>query len=315
MVATHNRADLLPRLIAALEAETVVGGFEVVIVDDASTDHTWDELGRLETATSLTLRVHRLASNAGPATARNVGWRAAQAPLVVFTDDDCEPQPGWLAAMVEGLERLDVVQGHTEWNPAQHLNHGPFCRSVEVRSEEGFYQTCNIGYRRSLLEQLGGFDEHYRLPAGEDTDLGWRAREAGASSGFADDALVFHDVRPSSFVAHLKDTRRWVTCVRTVRDHPGLRDLIWRRVFLRASHPAALLGGVGLVVAALPVSGLIRLLGLGLLLPYVDLRVRRWPLMGGPRRRVAAIPFAFVADLAESLLTIGTAIRYRTFVL
>lgn len=315
VVATHNRSGLLPRLLHALETQRGSPFFDVVIVDDGSSDATWTELQRLAATTSVQLQVKRLEANSGPATARNVGWRAAHSQLVVFTDDDCVPQPGWLAAMSAALAEADLAQGRTEPNPAHQAEYGPFSRTLEVSSESGFYQTCNIGYRRALLEQLDGFDERYRRPAGEDTDLGWRARDAGATTAFVPGALVYHDVRPSSFTVHLKDTRRWGSCVLTVAEHPGLRDLIWRRTFLRASHPPALLGGAGLVVAALPLPGLVRMAGLVLLVPYMHLRVRRWPLHGGPRRRLAAIPFAFVADLTESLVMVIASVRYRTLVL
>lgn len=313
-MATHQRAGLLPRLVAALEAQDV-GPIEVVIVDDCSADHTWPELQRLAGAASIEVRPLRLEVNSGPATARNLGWRSARATAVLFTDDDCVPQSGWVAGLLGGLEEAEVAQGRTEPNPDQGANHGPFSRTLEVRSEEGYYQTCNIGYRRDLLERLSGFDERYRLPAGEDTDLAWRAREAGASTTFVSDAVVHHDVRPSSFRVHLLDTWRWGWCVLTVRQHPGLRRLIWRRLFLRASHPPALLGGLGLAVAAVPVLGAWRWAGLALLLPYLDLRLRRWPLRGGPRRRVVAIPFAFVADLVEAVVMVVASVRYRTVVL
>lgn len=313
VVATHDRAPLLPRLLAGLEAQGT-DRLEVVVVDDASTDQTWTELERLA-ATRPWLRIHRLEVNAGPAKARNVGWRDARAPLVLFTDDDCVPQPGWALALVAALQDVALAQGRTNPDPAQKEHHGPFSRTLHVTAEDGFYQTCNIGYRREVLEQLGGFDERYRFPAGEDTDLAWRAKAIGATTRFVDDAVVHHDVRPSSFLVHLKDTRRWGSTVLTIREHPGLRNLIWRRTFLRASHPPALLGGAGLLVSVVPAFGPARLAGLALLAPYVSLRVRRWPLMGGPRRRLAAIPFAFVADLTESLFTMANAVRYRTLVL
>lgn len=314
VVATHNRAPLLSRLLEALEAQTV-GPVEVVVVDDASTDDTWAELQRLAASSTLALRAERMAANAGPATARNVGWRAARTGLILFTDDDCVPQPGWVAAMTDALGKVDVAQGRTDPNPEHRFNHGPFSRTLQVTSEEGYYQTCNIGYRRELLDLLHGFDERFRRPAGEDTDLAWRAREAGASTTFVPEGLVYHDVRPSSFLVHLKDTWRWGWCVLTVREHPGLRGLIWRRIFLRASHPPALLGGLGLAIAAVPALGPGRVAGLALLFPYLLLRLRRWPLQGGRRRRLAAIPFAFVADLTESVVMVIASVRYRTLVL
>ncbi|MFL6206853.1 MAG: glycosyltransferase family 2 protein [Acidimicrobiales bacterium] len=314
VVATHNRSSLLPRLVAALEGQDT-DSFEVVVVDDASTDDTWDALQGLAASSKIDLRAERLAANSGPATARNVGWRAARSAMVLFTDDDCIPQPGWVRALTGALAEVDLAQGRTEPDPAQRTHHGPFSRTLRVTAEEGYYQTCNIGYRRTVLDALGGFDERYRHPAGEDTDLGWRARESGAATRFVDDGVVYHDVRPSRFLVHLRDTWRWGSCVLTVKQHPGLRDLIWRRVFLRGTHPPALLGGAGLLIAAVPAFGVGRWAGVVLLLPYLDLRIRRWPLQGGPRRRIAAIPGAFVADLAESLVMVISSVRYRTLVL
>lgn len=316
VVATHNRADLLPRLLRALERQHGIEAFEVVVVDDASTDDTPSVLDELARTASVPVRIHRIESNRGPATARNLGWRASTAPYIAFTDDDCVPQAGWLESLVDALGTNDVAQGRTMPDPAQAAHHGPFSRTLDVKTEDGFYQTCNIAYRRSVLERLGGFDEHFRHPAGEDTDLAWRARDAGAATTFVDGAVVYHDVRRSRFRTHLRDTWRWEGCVLTIRKHPGLRSLIWRRVFLRATHPPALLGGLGLVIVVVAIGRpLAQAAGLALLIPYARLRIWRWPLSGGPRRRLAAIPGAFVADLAESLAMIVASVRYRTFVL
>src|SRR5438093_9901845 len=99
VVPTRQRAPLLSRLVAALEVQADVGAFEVIVVDDASADGTGTALERLASAASIPVRAVRLAARRGPAGARNVGWRLARAPLVAFTDDDCVPQPGWLAAL------------------------------------------------------------------------------------------------------------------------------------------------------------------------------------------------------------------------
>src|SRR4051812_19853042 len=102
VVATHNRAELLARLTDALRAQSDVDAFEVIVVDDGSADATPDVLRRIERSWPA-LRTIRLDENRGPATARNAGWRAATAPIVAFTDDDCVPQAGWLAGLVDGF--------------------------------------------------------------------------------------------------------------------------------------------------------------------------------------------------------------------
>src|SRR4051812_244886 len=88
VVATRNRAALLPRLVAALEAQAGAPAFEVVLVDDASHDHTPTTLEQLTESASVPVRHLRLDENRGPATARNAGWRAARGELIAFTDDD-----------------------------------------------------------------------------------------------------------------------------------------------------------------------------------------------------------------------------------
>jgi glycosyltransferase involved in cell wall biosynthesis len=315
VVATHNRATLLPRLVGALEGQRSAPPFEVVIVDDASTDDTAAVLDELARSTTLALRVERLARNAGPATARNVGWQTTRAPLVAFTDDDCVPEPGWLVAIVDGLAHADMVQGRTVPDPAQQDRHGPFSRTLDVSSESGFYQTCNMAYRRKWLERVGGFDEKFRHPTGEDTDVAWRAKANGAVSAFRSDAVVRHDVRPSSFVTHLRDTWRWEGVVLAVRLHPDLRSLLHRRWWWKPTHPPAALAAAGFAVAASGATPLRRAIGLACVLPYVRLRMTSAPLRGGPRRRVAAIPLALVADVTEVGVMAAASVRYRTLLL
>src|SRR5207253_10116131 len=100
------------------------------------------------------------------------------------TDDDCSPQPEWLSALNLGLEEFDIVQGRVEPDPSQWSQMGSFTRSIGIGGENGFYETCNIGYRRDVLERMGGFDEKLRW-AGEETDLGCRARASGATYRFS----------------------------------------------------------------------------------------------------------------------------------
>src|SRR5438045_3303997 len=97
VVATHNRVDELERMLAGLLAQERRPD-EVIVVDDGSTDSTAAALERHERASRLPLRVIRRPVAAGPATAREDGWRAAGGDLIVFTDDDCVPAPGWLVA-------------------------------------------------------------------------------------------------------------------------------------------------------------------------------------------------------------------------
>jgi GT2 family glycosyltransferase len=315
VVATYRRANRLPRLLEAIAGQEVPGGLEVIVVDDASPDDTPVVLQALAARYPI-LRVVRQAKNAGPATARNIGWHLASAPLVAFTDDDCVPQPGWAAAIVKGLRDADLVQGTTLPNPDQIDNIGPFSRTLEVTSESGFYQTCNIGYRRELLERLGGFDERFPDPAGEDTDLAWRALGAGAAARFEAAAVVYHDIRPSSFRTHVADLPRWRSVVLLVKRQPRLRALCYRRVIWRASHEKVLIALSGLALSGTPaLSRRARWAALAGVLPYIWFRVKTQPLAGGRRRGLPAIPAAFLADTIEVGVLARASARQRTLLL
>jgi GT2 family glycosyltransferase len=314
VVATYGRAALLPRLVAALEAQTGCGGFEVIVVDDASRDTTWDTLQRLASTTTITLRPHRLPTNGGPARARNVGWRDARSESIVFTDDDCTPQPEWLATMVAALAHHDIVQGKTLPDPAQQGNLGPFSHTMHVKGENGLYATCNIGYRRRVLERVGGFDEQFRRPYGEDTDLAWRAKEAGATTAFEPEAVVHHDIRPGSVRAHARDLRRRSEIVALVAAHPGMRSRFEQGVFLRASHPPALLAGAGIALALGGRKRQVRIIGAALTVPYLRHR-RRHPLPGRSALRPADVLLALASDLSEIAVLVAASARARTVVL
>src|SRR3954467_15153837 len=142
VVPTHNRVALLSRLAEALARQHGVE-FEVIVVDDGSSDATPAELRRLASQDGLRIVPMRLDPNGGPARARNAGWRATSADVVVFTDDDCVPQPGWLAALVKRVDDADVVIGQTLPNPDQRGQGGPFAHFVRVTRDGGIYQTCN----------------------------------------------------------------------------------------------------------------------------------------------------------------------------
>lgn len=315
VVPTHDRAHLLGRLIAAMEQQLNAPPFELVIVDDRSTDDTWYRLQELAETSAVPLRAFRLDRNRGPASARNVGWRAATGRLILFTDDDCTPEPGWVAAMSAALRDTELVQGLTRADPGQTHLSGAFSRTIEVTAASDRYQTCNVGYRRAVLERLDGFDEEFRYPAGEDTDLACRALRLGTTSRFEPAATVLHDVRPSSFVIHVRTTWRWSGIVLLVKRHPELRSQMYRRWFWKRSHPPVLLAAGGIVLALVAQHPALKLAGGVAALPYVRFRRRIWPLPGGGLQRTGALPLAFTADLAEVAVMIAASVRFRTLLI
>ena len=315
VIATHQRRGLLPRLMAALATQTCPD-LEIVVVDDGSTDGTWDELQRLAAASARPVRILRQERPGGPAAARNRGWREASGGIIAFTDDDCVPAPRWLEALVAPIVagRADLAQGVTTPPREQWDGSGPFARTMWVLEEDGFYATCNMAYARDVLREAGGFDERFLRPFGEDTDLAWRAIEAGRRTAFVEDAVVHHEVWPSSWPAHVRDRARREGIVLAAREHPQIRSRFWRPRWYQGSHPRALLAAGG-AVAAVAAPGWSRLAGAALAAPYVHYRlaVRRLPCR---RRNLApVIALALAADLVEVGVLAVASVRYRTLLL
>jgi GT2 family glycosyltransferase len=260
----------------------------------------------------------------GPATARNKGWRDAAAPMVAFTDDDCVPQPAWLATLHAALGDAEIVQGRTMGNPTQQAS-GYFAWAPEANSERGFYETCNIGYRRDTLASVDGFDEVFlarpgrrgssRVVAplwGEDSDLALRAKDAGARSAFAGEAVVWHDVKPGGLRDRLRDVPRRRGMVLAVKRHPALRNRFESRWFLQRTH-AYIAGGAvaGVLIAFRPTSPWRWLLGATFGVAWARRRSRDYP----ARVWHKALPQWLLVDTAEVAVLAVASARQRTLFL
>jgi glycosyltransferase involved in cell wall biosynthesis len=307
VVATRERPDGVRALLDALERQTLARErFEIVIVDDGSSDATADVLRDPRIDSRLRQQPSR-----GPATARNLGWRAASAPLVAFTDDDCRPSPGWLVAGLEAHRAAPgaLVQGRTTPEPGEeHRLAHPRARSIRVEQLGPFFETCNVFYPRSLLERLRGFDETIPTAGSEDTDLAMRAFEVGARAVFAPEALVHHAVHVFSLAQAVRFTYRWRTLVRMLRRHPALRSAFpWRGRIWRETHARLLLALLGLALA--PRQRLFLLW----CLPYLSYRHGWRP--AGLARTLRELPGVAVVDLAELGVLAAASARHRRLLL
>lgn len=309
VIPTRNRAARLSRLLDALARQTTAAeDFEVVIVDDGSTDET------AEVIASVTKRGHlrlRSASGGGdgPAAARNRGWRLAEGPLIAFTDDDCEPAPDWLERGLAawGGDEMRIVQGRTLPNPTDAAGAGPLARTKRIEEASPFFQTCNVFYARELLERLGGFDESYRRPAGEDSDLGWRALEAGASRYFEPAAIVHHAIESRSPAEFLREATTGSEGARVVRRHPAMRaEAAYYRYFWSRTHARLLAAVVG--AALVPVTPLTAVLAL----PYLRGLLGR---LRSGRAHPGFIPVLVCYDAIDVGKALTASVRYRVLMI
>src|SRR5918994_3116431 len=244
VVPAHARPLRLRWLLNALEEQRLARSrFEVLVGYDADDG----EIAELLSGHALTRAgvVRPLPSDdRAPAPKRNACWRAARAPSVLFTDDDCRPPEEWLDQAIRAAREHPgaVIQGRTQPQPGELpiAEAAPHARTQWIEPPTRWGQTCNILYPAALLERLGGFDPTFRFAAGEDTDLLLRALAAGARLVAAPEMLTYHAVDDRSLVGRLRTIPRWGELAAVVRRHPELRRDQPLRLFWKPTHPALL---------------------------------------------------------------------------
>ena len=200
VIPTHERPAALHTCLAALAAQTLGSDrFEVVVVDDGGSVELADIVDRHQGSLriSLSRRPH-----AGPAAARNTGAELAQGKVLAFTDDDCIPDPNWLAVIATAVERCPgcIVGGRTEnalisnrsSEASQSVIDYMYAEGLRRTGELPFVTSNNLALKHELFDTLGGFDAFFPEAAAEDRDLSARCRASGGSLVYEPAALVRH---------------------------------------------------------------------------------------------------------------------------
>lgn len=209
VVPTCRRGALLERCLHALDAQDIPGElYEVMVVDDSADGSAGAVVERVKGEASMALRCVRSGTGAGPARARNVGWRAARGVIIAFTDDDCVPAPHWLRGGLHAMAVSGGVDG--AYGPIRvPLSSEPTDYERDAAGlERSEFATANCFYHRHALEEIGGFDERFTAAWREDSDLFLALLERGRRLGFARDALVVHPVRPAAWGVSLLQQRK-----------------------------------------------------------------------------------------------------------
>ncbi|MFL5855541.1 MAG: HAD-IIIA family hydrolase [Solirubrobacteraceae bacterium] len=171
----------LPALLAGLSG-TSGGPGRVIVVDDRGAEADGPiEVGHPPADVRPRLHVLR-GTGAGPAAARNVGWRAARAEWVAFLDDDVVPSATWTADLAADLAAANravaAVQGQVRVPRPRDRRATDWERSV-AGLEDARWITADLAVRRAALADVGGFDERFPRAYREDADLGLRLVDAG----------------------------------------------------------------------------------------------------------------------------------------
>lgn len=225
--AVYNEEKHIARLIESLLGQTRVPD-EVVFVDDGSTDHTTQVIEQYLKQYSLIRLIRNI--NQGPAASRNLAWKNTTADIVIFTDGDCVPDRDWLENLKKRFfsEEVVAVGGayrtlNTERILARFVGWEFSWRYRNVENEIDAHGAYNLAIRRSVLQEMKGFNEHYKAPSGEDWDLTYRISQKYKML-FAKDAVVAH-AHPESFWWYMKNqARRGFDRIKLYNDHPEKRS-------------------------------------------------------------------------------------------
>ena len=197
VVCSYNGARTIRDCLDGLE-QLAYPDYEVIVVDDGSTDST------AAIACQYDYRLIRT-ENRGLSNARNTGLKAATGEIVAYIDDDAYPDPHWLTYLAANfLSTSHAAVGGPNLAPP---GDGPIAECI-ARAPGGPVHVllsdceaehipgCNMAFRKDCLEAVGGFDPQFRT-AGDDVDVCWQLQERGLTLGFSPAAMVWHHRRNS----------------------------------------------------------------------------------------------------------------------
>jgi glycosyltransferase involved in cell wall biosynthesis len=232
-IPAYNVADYLPRCLDGLLAQTLPPD-EILVIDDGSRDRT-AEIASCYPGVALI----RHASNKGLAATRNTAFRAARNELVASLDADCVPEPTWLAELVKHMMDSTVAGAGGKLAEGMQQNAADRWRAAHMPQHWGdapirnpkFLFGCNNLFRRSVVLELGGYNEKRRTN-GEDTDLSARLRERQFTLVYDPLARATH-LRHDTILSVLDASWRWWRFgVNAYSAGPRLRSVLGHAIFV-----------------------------------------------------------------------------------
>jgi len=259
IVPAYNASATIGQTLEALSRQTCFQPFEVIVVDDGSSDKTADIVGSF-----AAVRYVRQ-DNAGPASARNHGARLAQGEFLAFTDSDCIPHEDWISLLVKGFgqQQVGVVAGSYGIANPQSLLARSIYKEILWRHTHlmqdypNSFGSYNFCVKKEAFDAVGGFNTDYRNASGEDNDLSYKILKSGCRIYFERKALVDH-YHPTSVTKYLKEQfRHGFWRVKMYQDHPDMMRgdgyTYWKDIFEMPLAGCLLLG---MVVSAMRPLGL-----------------------------------------------------------
>jgi GT2 family glycosyltransferase len=221
VIPSYNSAHVLYDCLKACGSQEFPGDYEVIVADDVSTDDTAAVASR-----SGIRYIHQ--KNAGPAAARNAGWKAAAGSVICFTDADCVPEKDWIKKIVAAFAASGAaaVGGSYLYSGKDTLGaliHGEIrTRHEKISGGADFLGSFNLAVRRNVLAEIDGFNEGYKSASGEDNDLCYRLKKAGFTLLFDRNILVDHRHAWTLGPYLRSQARHGFWRMKLYKDHPGM---------------------------------------------------------------------------------------------
>ncbi|NEO33129.1 MAG: glycosyltransferase [Symploca sp. SIO3C6] len=201
VIPTYNRLLILQKCLRALEnqqlsVDSVITGYEVVVVDDGSSDGTWEWLELYSQEFTLLRSLSQI--HQGPAAARNLGVNEAKGDTIIFIDSDLVVTKNFLQAHANAL-----VKGQQQLKSNRLFTYGwviNTCNFDQPTSEPykltdfsaAYFATGNVAIPRQWLEMAGLFDTRFQLYGWEDLELGVRLKQLGLKLFKCPQAVGYH---------------------------------------------------------------------------------------------------------------------------
>jgi len=224
VIPTYNRKETLQQTLKALFNQSYPKDkYEIIVVDDGSTDGTEEMIDELINKSPCKLKyLHQ--KNQGPAVARNNSIKSSEGKIILFTDDDCVPEIDWISKHVKWYEKdiigvggLLISKNETLLDKMDYYRYKEQYVDRKLVYNPILLGTANCSYKREILAEVGGFDESFPFPGGEDGDLATRILRFGKT--VVDPNIIVYHLRKNEL--SMSKIKQWF--------RNGRGDLLYRR--------------------------------------------------------------------------------------
>lgn len=199
VVCTYNGSETIRGCIESLIKQSFSQSYEIIVVDDGSTDNTLTVLEKFQ----QDIKIIEHGTNKGLGTARNTGWEAARGDIVAYIDDDAKAPEDWLQSLYSYYDDdVDGVGGYSSTLIDNYIGryevarmevvYGPNAERVDGAGG------MNMSFKKNILAEVDGFDERF-THIGDDTDINKRLNQKGYNLRVVPEIRVEHQYPKSIF--------------------------------------------------------------------------------------------------------------------